>query len=66
MGKKFGWSAKVRNHRTGETGHAHGETKSDDPGYSREQATEDVRNFVREKAREQGHVASAFDIEFYG
>jgi hypothetical protein len=65
MARKYGWSAKVRDHRTGETGSAHGVTEGG-PDYTKDQAREDVAEFVRERARLHGHVATPYDIELEG
>lgn len=66
MGKKFGWSATVHNHRTGETTQAHGVTSSDNPGYGASDAERDVRNALHTEGRKNGEQLTATDVQLYG
>ncbi|MEV6737901.1 hypothetical protein AB0N14_13600 [Streptomyces sp. NPDC051104] len=62
----LGWTAKVRDHRTGEEGYARG-TVEVAPGEAGElQAKAAIQDFVRGEARKEGHVVTACDIKLHG
>lgn len=61
MGKKYGFIARVRDHRTGDTSRVDGTTEGA-PGYSKAQAKADVQAKVREMPGRK----TATDIELYG